>query len=224
MSEKVRNGGVQMNIRSAVCVLFVASLGPSVAAAGVGDVGIAQHEPIWSVATKTRVEHAGAELTRSADGLCVKATTRGLPEGAYTVWWVIYNYPSQCNNPAPYTGAVCGVTDFANTAVRATAMWAEGKLVGPDGRADISACVNKGEITGEILDLGTKEGLLNPRGAEIQMIVHWHGPGHFDEPALLGEQLTHFLGACQDVGGVTPPDCKDMQQIVFPARSLGSQQ
>ncbi len=94
-------------------------------------------------------------------------------------------------------------------------MWAQGKLSGPDGKIHLSACVDVGELSPEVFNLGTREGLVNPLEAEIQMVIHSHGPARFSDPEMPGAQLTRFTGACENIGGVPPAACKDVQQIVF---------
>lgn len=176
-----------------------------------------ERNPVWDVATKQPVRRASSRLRRSVDKICLSADTRDLAPGAYTVWWVLYNEPHQCNNPVPYGSAACGDLDIANPAVRATVMWAQGKLVGPDGKAHLSACIKKGELTREVFDMGTREGLTNPLGAEVQLVIHSHDAARYDDARLLGEQLTKFVGGCTDTGGATAPECRDAQQIVHEA-------
>ena len=57
-----------------------------------------------------RVKIGGAKstITRSEEMVCMTTTTRDLPPGAYTAWWVLFNDPSGCQNG----------TGFANFAVR----------------------------------------------------------------------------------------------------------
>lgn len=191
------------------------------AAASGYDGIVRQKDRIWDVPTKSVVRHASSRLLRKNDGVCVTADTHGLHEGAYTVWWVLYNEPDQCNNPVPYGDARCGDLDIANPAVRATVMWAAGKLVGPDGRAHINACIGNGELSHEVFDMGTKEGLTDPMGAEIQLVVHYHDKAAYTSPALLGDQLTSFVGGCEDPGALEPPACTDSQQIVHTAPARG---
>ena len=37
-----------------------------------------------------------ATLQRGADWVQVQINTSGLPEGAYSVWWIIFNNPDEC--------------------------------------------------------------------------------------------------------------------------------
>ena len=203
---KLRNQGLTALLLASACTLGQAD--PT----GTARV---QEGTVWDVASGEPVHHVRARLRRDPEGACLSADTRSLPEGAYTVWWVIYNEPVHCNNPVPYGEAACGDLDIANPAVRATVMRAQGKLVGQDGRAHLNACIRTRELTPEVFDMGTKEGLLDPAGAEIQMVVHWHAAARYDAPEVLGEQLTRFIGGCVDQPGAEAPPCRDVQQIVF---------
>lgn len=203
---KLRNQGM--------AALLLASAGALGHADPVGAARV-QRGTVWDVVSGEALHHVRARLRRDSHGVCLSADTRSLPEGAYTVWWVIYNKPAHCNNPVPYGEAACGDLDITNSAVRATVMWAKGVLVGQDGRAHLNACIGTGELTREVFDMGTKEGLLDPAGAEIQLVVHWHAAARYDAPLALGEQLTRFVGGCVDPEGRVAPPCRDAQQIVF---------
>jgi len=65
--------------------------------------------------------------------------------------------------------------------------------------------------------MGTREGLTNPFGAEVQLVIHSHDAARYDDATVLGEQLTQFVGGCTDRGGATAPTCRDAQQIVHKA-------
>lgn len=175
-----------------------------------------QKNKVWDVKTKQSVKRARSRLVRYKDGVCITTKTRDLTEGAYTVWWVLYNEPDHCANPVPYGKARCGDSDLFNPNVRASVMLASGKIVGPNGKMFLNACIKKGELTTGLFDMGTQEGLTNPAGAEIQMIIRHHGEAHYDDPTLLGSQLSNYLGNCEVNGGQAT--CEDKQQIIHQSR------
>jgi hypothetical protein len=69
-------------------------------------------------------------LIRNAEGISMNLETSDLPVGAYSVWWVIFNKPSECTN------GTCGAVDTgkggAPNPAEGTLLWAPGGVVGPD--------------------------------------------------------------------------------------------
>ncbi len=79
-----------------------------------------------------------------------------LPEGAYTVWYVIFNEPDDCNNPNPAGGscAGAGIDDFL-LPTAATA-WATGGIVKANGVGNFQDRL----YVGERREPGTQEALI----------------------------------------------------------------
>lgn len=181
---------------------------------------------LWTLADTEAVPGARSRLLRSDDNICMNINTRTLPEGAYTVWWFVFNSPEHCTSPAPVGGARCGPGDhLLNTPVNFSAVWATGGIVGPHGVGYFSACLEENELP----DLPQKQdvdgaGLADARGAEIHLNVRFHCAGEYGTPALLGEQITRFGGGCTaDTGGVnfgTLGDCPctDLQFAIHPPK------
>lgn len=169
---------------------------------------------VWSTIDVNEIEDSKSILERSANTVCITTDTKKLPKGAYTNWWVIFNEPVYCNNPAPFGNATCGELDIGNPDVRATVMWSASGIVGVDGKAHFNACLDKGEITHQLL-MGSADGLVNPLTAEIHLVIRHHGPANYNDPLLLGNQLSSFLGGCEDLTqGIIGFNCQDPQYIV----------
>lgn len=169
---------------------------------------------VWQVDSNTKVKRARSVIKRRHDSICITTKTHSLPSGAYTNWWVIYNEPEYCSNPSGFGDVACGPDDVPNPLVRATVMLATGSLVGPDGKARFNTCLETGELTFSVFPMGTQEGLVNSRRAEIQQVIRYHGPAEYDFPALLGLQLSEFGGGCEDDSIQQPGfECFDAQMI-----------
>jgi hypothetical protein len=122
---------------------------------------------------------------------------------AYTIWWVVFNHPEHC---AGATSPVrCGMADMANPDVDASALFADGGVVGRFGVGWFSGSLPVDDPTGAIM--GT--GLHDATGADIHFVVRDHGPASSD-PEILYQQ-THTFGACN-------PDCADVQSSVHETR------
>jgi len=182
-----------------------------------------------------------AVLTRTKKCLEYRVKTNGLPEGAYTNWWVITNQPGNCavaNN--------CTIDDVFNPATDSAVFWATGNLVGADGVGRFSDRVCKGQDLGFPFTPASPlsrcapgaacgPGLLiggqhlaflpgdvtNTRGAAVWVIVKYHGATS-DDPVTLYDQLYTLLGSCwEGANAVGPGDgtfnCFDPQYAIFPA-------
>jgi len=149
---------------------------------------------------------AGAgTLLRKADGVELRVEMAGLDSNsAYTLWWIIFNNPDECEHGAD--PADCGLGDVGNpddfgpadTAVRNAA----GFISSPSGT---------GNTTGE-LDVGAVAvgnfgfGQLNDSvGAEIHIVIQTHG-----RPLVgsVAQQMTIPGAACNHT-------CEDQFGIVF---------
>lgn len=154
-------------------------------------------------------------LKREDDELSYKIKTSGLPPGAYTNWWVIFNNPENCIDG-------CDVPDLFNPAVNASVFWATGGIVGADGKAKFEAEIEIGELPTDHPDqifAGLDLGLTNPMGAEVHIIIKYHGPVAEDEHDRWLQ--THTLTGLCDTGAnafnLGPPfgvQCFDPQVAV----------
>ncbi|VAX27394.1 hypothetical protein MNBD_NITROSPIRAE01-1612 [hydrothermal vent metagenome] len=145
--------------------------------------------PVWALdgATATSVETqkplyqiggATATLKRNEHKIKIKVDTAGLPLGAYTNWWILYNQPSNC------AAAVCQLSDLFNPNTDASILWAAGAII-EGKKAHFKAKLSVGEIPGQLF---FGDGLTNALGAQVQYIIKWHGPTS-EDPDVLYDQL-----------------------------------
>lgn len=170
----------------------------------------------------SRVAGARGTIERSDNEICLGVVTRGLPPGAYTLWGIAFDSPDDCTHGGediPPLPGRCGPGDdspAAREATEATGQWMGAFLVGPDGRGHLSSCVELGnprlDGSGQLL---FGDGMDNP-GAEIHGIIKSHGEALYDDPELLGWQLTHVAGGCGGPGGGTNV-CEDLQLVIWVA-------
>jgi hypothetical protein len=161
------------------------------------------------------VNGSAAKLTRSEDAVWLSINTTGLPAGAYTLWWVIFNNPEACING-------CSEEDLANPAVMGTVFRATGGVVSSNGVGHFRAHLEEGEIpsgVGEILLPGGP--LLDAQRAEIHVVLRYHGPV---VERILTKQTTTQWGGCsvEAPGFVVDPvagdrlyPCYDPQAVMF---------
>ena len=135
-------------------------------------------------------ERGTSSLVRDLEGIAMSFDTSDLPVGAFTVWWVIFNEPSNCVNND------CGAADTVlGGPAEASVLWATAGIVGPDRRGHASARLKVGlENAPGYVHRGP--GLTNPMGAEVHIIIKYHGPPQWDDPKILALQLTTFVGDC----------------------------
>ena len=136
----------------------------------------------------TAVAGAEASLVTNDAGAQVRLTTSGLPPGhPHTVWFVAINNPDQC------AARPCTAVDILvnSTAVQSEVTFAAGNIVGGEGTATFAGTVRAGAVPGGWFG----NGLTNPRGAEIHLIVQDHGP---KIAGLVANQLSTVRGGCTD--------------------------
>ena len=98
------------------------------------------------------VPRASATLVQQPDGASFTFSTNGLtPGNAYTIWFVAFNNPGDCNSPM-MDGAelvsFCGAPDLGNPATEPTAVWGAGHVVGGSGMAILGGWVAVGDTSG----------------------------------------------------------------------------
>lgn len=147
------------------------------------------------------IANSSSGLIRNADGIVATISTTGLlANGAYTVWWVVFNDPQFCSPPQ------CDAGDFpqngGNPNVQASVLWATGRVADEYGQADFGAHLAAGGISAAPGPVQFGPALLTPR-AEILLVVRSHGPALTG--ADLNAQLTTFNGGCP------PNTCEDVQ-------------
>lgn len=218
-SERGRSMVQRMISGLAITALIVVGFAAPAAAGGPKD-----KTQMFDFTTEEPISGTFSMLERTDDGVATKIRTRVEPGDAYTVWYVIFNAPQNCN-----TGA-CGEDDIFNPdgsfnvvqieAARIAAVWANaGGVANPAGRLNLEGGLAEGEVPdgenqvligrGEdnaVVPLGVVSWLEDASAAEVHIVLETHGPAH-EDPDLLQEQITSFQGACN-------PDCADTQFAV----------
>lgn len=167
--------------------------------------------PVMSFADLEPVDGAWSKLLRDDNGTAMRINTSGLPAGqAFTVWWVVFNNPGECEGP-------CKESDLSNSAVEGAVGYATGHVIGANGVAKFSAYLSEGdslpllnELTKGAIPVGT---LNDARTAEIHLIIRSHGPVI---PGLVSEQISRYGGGCTEelLRGSVPAEegeCADSQ-------------
>ena len=134
-----------------------------------------------------------SDLVRTVDGLAMNIDTTDLAVGAYTIWWVIFNSPAGCSD------GECGENDVlppnVNPDADVSVLWATGGIVGPDRMGHFSGRLGVG-VDGAPGVVLWGDGVTNPIAAEVHIIVRYHGPASFDDPAVLGLEITTVGESC----------------------------
>lgn len=133
-------------------------------------------------------------------------TTDLEPSAPYTMWWVTFNKPKNCDTPC-----ACGLDDLDDPRVDAGVFFAGGRMSDAAGQAVFAGEIDYGELPqGE--DQVPFPGIEAPikRTAEVHLVVRDHGPA-LDDPAALKAQLTEFNGGCP------PNSCVDVQASIHPS-------
>lgn len=205
-------GGSTLRIKSSTILLLILSSalvmaisGPVQAQTSKADVFTFQN-PNGSPANGDVV--GNARLHRSAEGAKLTIHTTGLEDGsAYTIWWVIFNNPAECDGG-------CADTDFGNPAVEASVMNATGRVIADGDNATFSAFLPVGFMhTNPSSGNGRQlfgPGLQNVKGAEIHAVIRSHGLVDILHPFGDIEQFSTVGAGC---GGFA---CFDAQAMVFP--------
>jgi len=165
-------------------------------------------------------DDAYGRLKRKNDRLELTILTDGLPVGAYTVWWVVFNNPEEC------VGG-CNVSDLFNPAVGGSVFFSTGLIVEDDGAPGDglgSALFRDVHYIGSYRGVFGHQDIIpgpnvDSKGAEIHNIIKYHGAPSGD-PEVLHDQLTTLLGSCgMDANGFVDPtgtiQCFDPQFVAF---------
>lgn len=166
------------------------------------------------------VEGASASLLRNPSGVRMTIKTNDLTAGdTFTIWWVIFNNPDECENPVGEL-TECSEPDLFNPATGPSILYAAGNIVGGNGKSNFGGALQVNDIDGcqppwDGLDL-CGDGLEDPYDAEIHLVVRTHGP---KVPGMVDEQINTFAGACTPESsfgaGDGPNECADLQFAAF---------
>lgn len=175
----------------------------------------------------SEVDGAIATLLRTGSNVSTTIKTSELdPHHTYTVWWVIFNYPDECENG-------CGEPDLFNDDVGGSVLYAAGHVIGGNGKGNFAGSLQTGDLRGcqapwDAFNLGLingegeldmcRDGLVDPYGAEIHLVVRTHGERI---PGMVNDQINTFAGGCTpetSFGAADGPnECEDQQFAVFKA-------
>lgn len=191
-----------------MCVLIGFLVVVASPTAGATVAAQVQHSTVRSFADGSVIQGARAILVRGSRWIAFHLHTR-LPAGdANTVWYVIFNDPSKCSDPAG-PGLSCGLGDVdPSSPAQVSVLNADGLVVGQSGVANFTGWLAVGGSgPGQVL---FGNGITNPLGAEVHLLVEDHGVASSD-PAILYAQ-TH-----EDGGGCPPNECPILQDATFAA-------
>lgn len=181
--------------RSSISVTLGAILA-LVAGLGVASAAPADHTTSNAFWTWDPSSSAGVStLVRTDTGLSATYKTEGVPPGhAITMWFIVVNNPEACNS------SPCSIEDVLfNEAAQGDFLFGAGKVIGGSGIANFGGSLKVGDISGSgFSEIGLPEratGLLNPRGAEVHLALHSHGPALSGQ--VLKSQINSFLGGCE---------------------------
>ena len=165
------------------------------------------------------IDATSSTLARTKNGITATLQTQELEAGdAYTLWWVIFNHPENCEYPIPGITS-CGEGDvfaqpLGDTDVKVSVQYAGGNIVGGTGRVDFGAYLQEGVTPDAPGQLVFGSGLIDSKKAEVHLVVRSHGRVF---PPMEGTQLSTFGGACTaetdptDAGPEGPRECADVQ-------------
>ncbi|MDZ4700209.1 MAG: hypothetical protein SH809_10925 [Rhodothermales bacterium] len=166
---------------------------------------------------------AKATLVRHDNSVEVSFSTDGLPAGAYTAWWSLFNNPDVCLaavTPEVANSRCGGATDdYFNPETMASVYYLGGAVVEAGQIWSFTAKTAVGDDLGAPgLQLILGSGLVYPDQAEVQVVLRYHGPAS-DDPAVQYEQ-THTFGAecLEGANGVDVgfgPECFNPQVAAF---------
>ncbi|MGH8203765.1 MAG: hypothetical protein ACREST_04095, partial [Steroidobacteraceae bacterium] len=132
-------------------------------------------------------------LTRYNTFIEATVSTTGLAaNGAYSIWWVVFNNPQFCVAGCGLDDLPVGATPISNgdPRVRASLLWGGGFVANGTGAAEVRALLERNKAPGEVR---FGPGLKRPRGAELHIVLRSHGPAVAGEVA---DQIGRFDGGC----------------------------
>ena len=190
--------------------LVLALVGFLVTAVAVYAAVAHQTSDVFRFSDSSVVAGSSAKLTRNDGGVTLNLKTSDLEAGAaYTVWWVIFNNPEECE-------VDCGLGDLSIEAVESAVFYAAGHVIGDNGKGNFSARLRESTLpTGDdqvVLDNSGGLGLIDSMAAEIHVVLRTHGE---PIPGLVNEQLQSFNGGGCNTGEPNEGLCDDVQFAVF---------
>ena len=205
VDSKTTRRKVEMKLRiKLVLLMAVIALFASMATVAVAANGKTEEYKVIAFEGNAPNTGSSAQLVRNGAGVNISIHTNNLPEGAYTVWAIIFNNPEFCAGGA---GACVG-SDLGGglTAVDGSVLRVTGKVINDGDNANFGGHVSKND-TSEALN---GPGLVDPIGAEVHFVIRYHGPVVADEMPGMIHSVGGGCGAVED--GLFP--CFDPQAVV----------
>ena len=186
---KIRKLSLSLLVSAFVVISTLSSL---TAQAGPASISTA---PVVNLPDFTPVAGASSKIVRNDDGVTVSVSTTVDP-GTYTMWMLLWNDPDSCTGGG---GLNCNPTmDDPPDCVLFTA----GHVVGNKGTLNYTGHRDVFDTSGFIGGVACADGLTNPQGADIHLIIRSHGP---KLPGQVTLQISTVGGGC-DVN-----ECADVQ-------------
>lgn len=147
------------------------------------------------------------EGTVSATGLAAN--------GAYSWWWVVFNYPAYCVDGCGLDDLPPGATPVSNgdPRVQSSLLWGGGFVANGTGAAEVRSQLVRNKPPGEVR---FGPGLKRPRAAELHIVIRTHGPATAGEVA---DQISRFHGGCTD-DEVSSGACPQNQNVQYAAHPV----
>ncbi len=144
---------------------------------------------------KGPVPGAKAEIVRHDDRIEFALTTTELQKHAHTVWVAAFNFPQFCRDPDTVGGRDfrCGPGDVPNVAAGFSMMYGAGRDVDVDEDAFVTFTGERHRLNLDGVIIGP--GLIDPRGAEIHLVLRDHGPCPAEG---CGDRTTTVDGGCSN--------------------------
>lgn len=205
--------------RLGVVLALVAVLVTVMAMPAAGAAAVRSTRPVLRIADVlggTPVPVGSSTLVRTDNGISAQLTSTGLEPGdVVTLWWIVFNDPSECEFGFP-GASQCGPADHLAGNGEFSAAYGGGRIAGGDGTVSYGSHLRVGD-TSRILE---GPGLVDPGNAEVILVLKTHGPAI---PDLVSEQISTFGGGCNDqsdappgipghlLGTPGPNDCAEIQ-------------
>ncbi len=159
------------------------------------------------VADGSSVLNASSLLTRSDGGIDFTLQSSGLPTGhVITLRGEIFNHPDKCAHGRNSTR--CGAEDLADPAVGGSVVFLASSYLRGIDAVNFSGHLDRGDASRAI----SGEGLTDPRGAAVYLIIMDHGPAlqgvYKDQVTTVGAGCTHPPAGG---GAPGPNECVDVQ-------------
>jgi hypothetical protein len=161
--------------------VVISTLSSLTAQAGPASISTA---PVIHLSDFTPVAGASSKIVRNDNGVTVSVSTTVDP-GTYTMWMLLWNDPSLCDGSP---GLVCDPAVDPLDCVLFTA----GHVVGNNGTLNYTGHRGVFDSSGAI-GPPCANGLTNPQGAAIHLIIRSHGP---KLPGQVNLQISTVGGGC----------------------------